>query len=148
MKKDASIQEIASYTAGIIDGEGAIMIRCKKYSDISPYYKGVNYQGHITATSTCYEVIEWLHVHFRGSIGEHKTTNRNKRAWRWYICSKSDIESFIRIIFPYLIIKRERGIILLNFISDDDKGNQEKYFNQMRDANKKGDPLNIIESEE
>lgn len=85
------------YMAGIIDGEGHITPKCR-----------------IQVANTNYEVLIWLKDKLGGSISKRNTCEKNhKPIWCWslsYVPSRGLILS----ILPYLIIKKERALILLS----------------------------------
>lgn len=138
MKKNASMQEIAAYAAGILDGEGSVSIA--KDNNLRKTFSLGNaiYYPHITVTNTNLEVLEWFCELFGGAVIVHtkEGIENRKQSWRWEIRKASVVESFIRVVFPYLIIKRKQATILLNFLNDYE--NKEQHFIEIRELNIRG----------
>jgi hypothetical protein len=86
-----------AYAAALVDGEGSVGI------------------GGIAVTSTCQEVIEWMHGKFGGTVREinQKSPLSKKRAWGWYLHRIRDLRVFLLLIIPWMIIKREKANAVL-----------------------------------
>lgn len=101
-------KEILAYTAGIIDGEGCIGINRGRRKGECIYHS-----LKIECAVTDRGVIEWLHRTFGGSTYFGKRPNR-KPYYRWLISSKEG-ESFLRLIYPFLRIKRNQARLVFAF---------------------------------
>ena len=138
MKKNASISEIASYAAGMIDGEGSISIHKIR----SPYKDTVYtiYSPFVSVTNTNYDALQWFSEKFGGTIIVHTKAGafgHKRTCWRWSIRNTDGVNTFVRLVFPYLIIKRQQAIILLNFLNDDNQ-DKERWHLDMQEENEKG----------
>lgn len=96
--KDASIRVPVSeatlaYIAGLLDGEGS-----------------VNYRS-LYISNTCYEVIEFLEKEVGGVTYERQGRTPEggpaKPVFLWYLLRAKDMNSFLKAVLPYLIIKRQ-----------------------------------------
>ena len=96
-----------AYLAGILDGEGCFTLS-----------KGSN--GHTFGTlvvvgNTDARLIHWLQERFDGSVTVRPRNNpRQKPCWIWTLTG-SDIEPFIGAVEPYLRLKREQALLLLEY---------------------------------
>ncbi len=93
---------VLAYAAGIIDGEGSVMIRLlkKKGHTVARYHNLV-----VCVSSTDYPLCEWMQAHFGGTISTpSRPTNNWKAAWKWQLLSRH-AEEFLRAVRPYLVIK-------------------------------------------
>ena len=84
-----------SYMAGIIDGEGSI------------------YHNRADFSNTSFKVMEWAKNTFGGDIYviaiPGKTKKCTKKCYRWSLSGIKNIYLFLKAIFPYLIVKKERA---------------------------------------
>ena len=100
-----------AYLAGIIDGEGCLTIGAGRKGNIT------NYNSIIMIASTDERLIKWLQNNFGGNYYTSKRTSPKwKQAYIWRFLKKKDIEVLLLAILPYLIIKREQAITLLEFV--------------------------------
>lgn len=83
--------------ACLIDAEGCIQVTKNQFSVL------------IAVTSTTLPILQWLYDNYGGSIHDKPQKNpRYKPAWGWYI-SCSAAENFLRLIFPFLLIKQPQA---------------------------------------
>ena len=103
-----------SYAAGIIDGEGHIQITNK-------------YSVCVKVAMTEEYVPLWLQMGFSGSIYFKKQQNKKwKRLTQWTITGNNAI-IFLRLILPYLKIKRPQADLAIKFISTKQPTNGNRY---------------------
>ena len=126
-----------SYLAGIIDGEGCLTIGAGKKGNVT------NYNSIIMVTSTSENLVKWLQSTFGGSYYKSGREVPNcKPAFIWRFLRKADIEKLLLAILPYLIIKREQAIALLEFVRlprfTNDSPKREILFQKLRTLNKRG----------
>ncbi|MDF2883079.1 MAG: hypothetical protein K0R54_3636 [Clostridiaceae bacterium] len=99
-----------AYIAGIIDGEGSIMLQ-KFHSNEFP-------SPCISIASTTYELLDWIKSVIRkGVIKQKKNYNSSKHKDCYsYILKYNDAIKLLEEIYPYLIInsKRKRAELILN----------------------------------
>ena len=106
---DLTKPEIA-YIAGLIDGEGCIMIiKSKKYPGSSLL------QLHVT--NTFYPVLEFLFNKLGGHINHKRVQNNNKPCWVWLIRGLRAMK-VLEIVQPYLIIKKDKAIEVISFYKE------------------------------
>ena len=103
--------EILAYTAGIVDGEGCILIGMKSQGkNKSPRLTMI-----VTIVNTNEWLIQWIKMQFGGNIRNRWPTNpRAKMIWIWRIESKKAME-FLKLILPYLQIKRPQAELAIQF---------------------------------
>lgn len=96
-----------SYTAGLMDGEGSVMLtRASKNQFRCPQ---------VSLTNTSYELIEFMQTTFGGSVSRHKTyQEHHKPSWVWKLTHQAALD-FLRLILPYMreSVKRARATYLL-----------------------------------
>ena len=98
--EDKAIHIIA-YLAGIIDGEGTITL--SKIHGPSEFRAPV-----VSVSSTSYEILDFIHSHYGGSISNHKIyQSHHKRSWIWKTTHNNAIR-FLADIYPYLLDKTKR----------------------------------------
>lgn len=108
-------REKLAYLAGIIDGEGSIMLW---KSEIDPKRRGqFNLRVNVSSTDKC--LIEWLYNNFGGRFNEMNSPSRVKNThWKkqyiWEV-NRPDMLRFLKDIHEFLIIKKERCKIAIEF---------------------------------
>jgi len=103
------------YVAGIIDGEGSIGLNMR----YPPHMKRGTFRFDVEISSTDENLMKRLQEIFKGEIYNKKTYT--KRPWRRpsYIMhlKRRTIEDWFPKIIPYLVIKKERAILLMEYFS-------------------------------
>jgi hypothetical protein len=102
------------YMAGIIDGEGSVSLRRSNNNRRS-------FNPMIQVTNTNKEMLNWINANFSGAVykhtwghyGKHKN---EKAAWLWQLKNHNDVEDFLKLIYPYLIIKKKQAELVLKYI--------------------------------
>ncbi len=100
-----------AYAAGIIDGEGWIGIGRKGGKRLDSYCR-------VTVGNTNEWLVKWLQVTFGGTIS---ISNRNPAKWkRQYYWNLNEHETldFLKVIYPYLRIKRPQAEIAIQFLEN------------------------------
>ena len=115
MKKDLTQAEIA-YFAGIVDGEGSIMV-----TSATGKKGNKTYRLRMLVTNTNREVMDWIFARFGGSIQTCNQTaesvaKRHRVKFNWSRDADNAIE-IIKVIYPFLIIKRKQAEIALRWPS-------------------------------
>ena len=100
-----------AYFAGLFDGEGCVLIYKRK--TLIENGVTVPYQMRVVVTNTHQGVIEDLKRTFRGSIYAYKPTG-GRPAWKWTAQCKAGSE-FLKLVYPYLRIKKEQADVALEF---------------------------------
>jgi hypothetical protein len=103
-----------AYLAGIIDGEGSIIVRPKKE------HKGgtITYELIVTVTNTNMALLEWIAERYGDYIyrtGFGSARPNCKQAYHWRV-SGPKCGPILEAVFPFLIIKREQAELGLAFI--------------------------------
>lgn len=134
MSKAQKRRTILAYTAGLVDGEGCIKISINKPNKknggkLDKHYLDVN------VTNTNKEVIYWLKNEFGGSVyttyGECQG-KKHKQIWRWTIVS-NQAKDFLKLIYPYFIIKKEQAKLGIEFQKNKKYMNQQKLDFQLKE---------------
>lgn len=125
------------YAAGIIDGEGCLII---SRSNRDSYF---NYYGRIHVKNTDTRLMKWLVDNFGGNIHVHKPKSvKHSVAYSWYFAGNAKSkELFLLAIMPYLIVKKEQAKVLVDFhrLSDQKCPDiREQLYQRMRELNKRG----------
>jgi hypothetical protein len=100
--------QVIAYMAGIMDGEGTITL--SRVHKTAPYRTPV-----VSVSSTSYEILQFIHKHYGGTIISHKTYQKHhKQSWIW----KTNYDRAIRLVsdvYPYLLdtTKRHRAHLLI-----------------------------------
>jgi hypothetical protein len=108
-----------TYLAGFFDGEGTI--------SVLPH--SMNKNSIIVMVSACQvdpRPIMLLKELFGGSVMHVHNGENCKMIWKWSVCHKA-AETFLKVITPYLIVKKEKAEIALKIRSTITKsgGNRE-----------------------
>jgi hypothetical protein len=98
------------YLAGIIDGEGTIRI-----NKITPK-KGWNptYNLHMSCGMVCEEIPKLLQDTFGGSLGLERVAGK-RSMFRWNMTGRLQIYTAIKVIQPYLIVKKNHAELAIEF---------------------------------
>lgn len=126
------------YLAGIIDGEGCLII---SRSNRGSY---MNYYGRIHVKNTDTRLIKWLVDNFGGNVHTNIPADSAKHAvaYSWYFSGDAhDKEVLLLALLPYLIVKREQAKVLVEFFRMTGEKNPEKreqLYQRMTALNKRG----------
>ena len=102
-----------AYAAGIIDGEGSIIIR-KQKSMTSRI--GYDFDVCVQVCNIRKEIPYWLKQNFGGSFYQSGKTTAGNSIWRWNIAAVK-ANKLLKVIYPYLLTKRQKAAIALEFQS-------------------------------
>lgn len=98
-----------AYMAGVMDAEGHITInRGRRKNTLS-------YNARLGITNSYKPVLEMAKTLFGGSICE-AGNKKGKPIFIWYLSEKSSIEKALLHLLPYLIVKKDRANLLLEFV--------------------------------
>jgi hypothetical protein len=132
------------YLAGIIDGEGSLII---SRSNRGSY---MNYYGRIHVKNTDYRLIEWLLAKFGGNVHEHIPSDpiKHAKAYSWYFSGDAhDKEVLLLGLMPYLIVKKEQAKILIEFFrmtGEVNPAKREVLYQKNSTLNRRGPTVEII----
>lgn len=111
-------EEIA-YSAGLFDGEGSVSLAtrsAKRTEDGLPYKSPALY---LQLSSTDTELIKWLKDTWQmGSvfIGYRPSRPNHRTAHTWRL-SRTDAETFLNAVLPYLRTKRQQALLAIEYRS-------------------------------
>ena len=100
-----------AYTAGIVDGEGCIVIRKTpgKHDQMNPSHVLV-----VDIVNTSAALIDWLKMRFEGHVYETRQKAPWRTKWSWRLTGSS-AAAFLQQVHPYLVIKSEQARLGLEF---------------------------------
>jgi hypothetical protein len=98
------IETLVAYIAGLFDGEGSIGI----YPCGPSGYNRRGYHLFVTLTQKDRRILDALKTTFGGSVQRANTCHH----WRLYA---NDAAEFLRLLRPYLILKREQAELAVMF---------------------------------
>jgi hypothetical protein len=102
-------KSIFAYTAGAIDSEGHITIGRHAAN------ANVSYEPRIGVTNTFLPLLQSVQKLYGGGICYANKKNL-KPVLVWHLSNKNSVERCLLSLLPYLIVKRDKAILLLNFI--------------------------------
>ncbi len=114
-----------AYAAGVIDSDGCITISHERRNDRDK--PNLYHRLNIRVITTDYRILEWFKSTFDGSTYvQNKPRGNRKTCWAW---QKRDAPAaeFIKGILPYLIYKKDQGIVALEFREYKDKRKQQRF---------------------
>ncbi|MCI0443036.1 hypothetical protein L0152_07445 [bacterium] len=109
---------VMAYTAGILDGEGSLVLsksHSRKRKDGSR--KSI-YQPNIQVTTSDDVITVFMKTHWGGALCIRKRTYLNpkwKDANMWYLTGYKKLIPFLESVIPYLQLKRAKAVIMLEF---------------------------------
>jgi hypothetical protein len=103
-----------AYIAGLFDGEGCVHIAVNK-----PRPKGINpyHQLMVCVANTNQEIIKYLFDSFGGRVADNVRKENQQPCQTWWIYAK-EANAFLKLIFPYLRIKKLQAEIAIKFQSE------------------------------
>ena len=103
-KYDLSETEKA-YIAGIIDGEGSILL-AKKERGFVPV---------VIVTNTSEILIDFLEKKIGGRIRTKAQGMGSKPIWRLVVANRPSVYPLLKLLLPYLVVKRERAGLIIQW---------------------------------
>jgi len=101
----------AAYVAGLLDGEGSIVLSVRSGRE---WAKRSDYTLLVRIHNTCKEVLDWTVTVAGGRVYCSSRANRHRPMYQWTIHSVQAAE-FLRLMLPYLRIKRDQALLALDF---------------------------------
>ena len=126
------------YLAGIIDGEGCLII---SRTNRGSY---MNYYGRIHVKNTDTKLMKWLVDNFGGTVNAITPSDAIKHAvaYSWYSSGNAhDKEVLLLALMPYLVVKREQAKILIEFFRMSGEVNpqkREELYQKIHALNRRG----------
>jgi hypothetical protein len=103
-----------AYFAGVVDGEGCISIHRTKARPIVGL--STRYSVSVTVGNTSRELIARLVTAFDAGSVIYRYASRRKRACYLWSLSSGPARIVLEALMPYLIVKREQAVTVLEFI--------------------------------
>jgi hypothetical protein len=93
------------YTAGFVDGEGCLTTS-----------HACNFR--VTVSNTNISSIKWLKSKFGGCINNQHLPKNPKwtESWKWVLTTKSGVLRFLKLVYPYLKIKKAEAKIIIKYL--------------------------------
>jgi hypothetical protein len=99
-----------AWTAGLIDGEGCIVIaKANRKLLKNPHYK-----MHVQVAMCHKLTINHLHEMFGGSITARKAKGNNRASWTWTIYNQQAFK-LLKMLLPYLVTKKAEANVAIEF---------------------------------
>lgn len=129
--------------AAYVETEGAIVI--------GRYMNGKRYQYSARVRVTCTDprLTAWLYKNFGGTVFFQEGKGKHKGVHRWTIYTQGDIEHFLTLILPHMLIKTDQVNTVLEFLKEAERVKrdipvQERepllavYYEKMKQLNHRG----------
>ena len=137
------LKEECAYIAGIVDGEGTIMVA----------HMANRFALHLLISNTCRELLDWLVDRFECEVYTSENIAAHHKIPYSLCLTGTKAKKVIEVLLPYLIVKQKQAQIASSYpvanigsrLSEEDKLLQALAYIQLRKLNKKG---RDIESEE
>lgn len=112
---ELTIQEKIAYLAGIIDGEGSVLMT---KGQIDMKYKKICYKVPLTVCNTSIVLLDWLVNNFGGNYTMKPLKKgmelRHSKSYNWNLhCEKA--AHVLEMVQPYLVIKRKQVELVLAY---------------------------------
>ena len=102
-----------AYIAGLFDGEGSIGLnKTKNYNGTGSVY----YRLLVQVCMVEEYIPQWLHLNFGGSLSKRIMVKPRRNITHWQIANRKAAE-FLKVILPYLKIKKPQAEVALEFQS-------------------------------
>ena len=106
-------KELLAWMAGFFDGEGSIELGVYRNKRTNTMY----FKRRVCVANTDLNVLNLFRTNFGGCIYESSFSKKNikwKQMYYWNVATKQSI-SFIRAIYPYLRVKKQRADLYIMF---------------------------------
>lgn len=107
------------YIAGIIDGEGSIMLVGARHKSFMEQYKRryPSYYPTLRVGMIEREPLDLLvEITGKGKVAQEKSYHRQRPMHRWTVYRKDDVYKVLKMIEPHLIVKRKQAQLLLEYM--------------------------------
>lgn len=125
-----------AFLAGIIDGDGSISITVINRKD----WNGYSFQPHIAIGMTSRKLCKWVQHHFGGNLYGYKAiSDRHQKMFHLRITGKIALTNLLKELLPYLLIKKQAALTVLEYMSLGDAFCQEgrmEFARQVQQNNK------------
>jgi len=106
---------IYGYLAGMLDADGSIIMMRRERND------KIFYDTFIQVTNTNKDLMDWLVENFGGYYRDETKYKKNevlthkKPIYSWRLQRTRDLVPILKLVIPYLIIKKDKGMRVLNY---------------------------------
>lgn len=104
-----------AYFAGIIDGEGSIMLM--HHPAASGKHRWEYWAPRVTVSNTKRELMDWIIDRFGGAVTIGINRKPNQRDHLIWIARVADVRAILLAIRPFLVLKGRQADIVLSYIS-------------------------------
>ena len=151
---------LIGYLAGIMDGEGSFSIAVSRNH---PARKTPAYYHKVTMGMVYKEIVELFQTRYGGSVREERVQNR-RPIFRYNLQNREGIEKLLEELTPYLVEKKERAILLKEFVqhakgysrvrdelgrvietSEEELAIREDFYQRMKELNSGKHPQRLTE---
>ncbi len=118
------MKESLAYIAGILDGEGSIMIQkqaSKSFMEqrarrgcFHPHYAPAIRIGMQEKAALDF-IVKTTGL---GMVYEEKPYHHKRPMYRWVLRSKSEITEFLTLVLPFLLVKKNQAELALKFVKE------------------------------
>jgi len=140
----SKLQKYAGYIAGLVDGEGSLIIRWDKrhrYLTFSYFMSiGMTHEG----------VIKWLSDILGVTYSVSKRKPPRKTMYVLRVFTQTDLVTLLEELLPWLIVKKEQAETMLRFLNLRAERSAKEYANEkaelylkMRKLNQRGKGLDL-----
>lgn len=107
-----------AYLAGIVDGEGTIAIIANKRWSKRRDKQYVYHRAVVCIANTDYKLRDYLiSLNLGGLCYDHSPMKEGwKQSFQWSLTSSATVYSFLKVIEPYLIIKKDKAIEVMEWL--------------------------------
>ncbi len=116
----------SAYLAGFLDGDGSIYVRLKPNNDYRYGFQIAPYIAFFQSNKNRKKFEKLCSVMGIGYIRE-----RNDGILEYVINRQAEIQTFLKAIYPYLVIKREQTELMLKILEKKKMVKSQKEFNQL-----------------
>ena len=116
----------SAYLAGFLDGDGSIYVRLKPIKDYRYGFQIAPYVVFFQSSKGRKKFEKLCSVMGIGYIRE-----RNDGILEYVINRQAEIQTFLKAIYPYLVLKREQAKLMLKILEKKKMVKSQKEFNQL-----------------
>ena len=116
----------SAYLAGFLDGDGSIYVRLKPNKDYRYGFQVAPYVVFFQSNKGREKFEKLCSVMGIGYIRE-----RNDGILEYVINRQAEIQTFLKAIYPYLVLKREQAKLMLKILEKKKMVKSQKEFNQL-----------------
>ena len=118
-----------AFLAGLIDGDGSISISVIKRKD----WNGCSFQPYIAIGVTSRKLCKWVQKHFGGNLYGYDQVDGHQKMYHWKLYGKQALTDLVSQILPFLLIKRESALVVLEYMALGQEFNQDRETQDRRE---------------